>query len=200
MYSLKKSGISNNCFDDVTPHSSSIHVTIALIYHARREDFVISKSSNSVNCILPEKSRIKIKFLVKLKQSVLKTFKILTDVYGDETLAGEHVFEWHKRFLGGRDSVEDDEHAESTRADWKYTRIYNFQRRLRVLVEKCRIDSSHLLKWGTHFTSGEEVQGLLLKVLPNTSFHNCYQHWQHRMQEYVNAEGNYFEGDIVPEN
>ncbi|GFW76376.1 hypothetical protein TNCV_1581551 [Trichonephila clavipes] len=27
-------------------------------------------------------------------------------------------------------------------AGWKYTRIYNPQRRLRVLVEKCRIDSS----------------------------------------------------------
>ncbi|GFW81118.1 hypothetical protein TNCV_4804861 [Trichonephila clavipes] len=29
-------------------------------------------------------------------------------------------------------------------ADWKYTRIYNPQRRLRVFVEKCRKDSSHL--------------------------------------------------------
>ncbi|GFV67805.1 hypothetical protein TNCV_2232311 [Trichonephila clavipes] len=27
-------------------------------------------------------------------------------------------------------------------ADWKYTRIYNPQRRLRVLVERCRKDSS----------------------------------------------------------
>ncbi|GFW29010.1 hypothetical protein TNCV_2355681 [Trichonephila clavipes] len=27
-------------------------------------------------------------------------------------------------------------------ADWKYTRIYNLQRRLRVLVERCRKDSS----------------------------------------------------------
>ncbi|GFX37578.1 hypothetical protein TNCV_3201021 [Trichonephila clavipes] len=30
-------------------------------------------------------------------------------------------------------------------ADWKYTRIYNPQRRLRVLVEKCRKDSSQFL-------------------------------------------------------
>ncbi|GFW77916.1 hypothetical protein TNCV_3911261 [Trichonephila clavipes] len=31
---------------------------------------------------------------------------------------------------------------EEARADWKYTRIYNPQRCLRVLVERCRKDSS----------------------------------------------------------
>ncbi|GFU95646.1 hypothetical protein TNCV_3333111 [Trichonephila clavipes] len=31
----------------------------------------------------------------------------------------------------------------SVAGDWKYTRIYNPQRRLRVLVERCRKDSSH---------------------------------------------------------
>ncbi|GFT05190.1 hypothetical protein TNCV_122521 [Trichonephila clavipes] len=31
----------------------------------------------------------------------------------------------------------------SLEADWKYMRIYNPQRRLRVLVERCRKDSSH---------------------------------------------------------
>ena len=56
---------------------------------------------------------------------------------------------------------------------------------------------------GTHFTSVEEVQAKtenLLKDLPKTSFHNCYQQWQHRMQKCVNAEGDYFEGDNVTEN
>ncbi|GFW64294.1 hypothetical protein TNCV_2415441 [Trichonephila clavipes] len=40
----------------------------------------------------------------------------------------------------------------------------------------------------------------LLKGLPNTSFQNSYQQWQHRIQKFVNAEGNYFEGDIVTKN
>ncbi|GFY03350.1 hypothetical protein TNCV_1173081 [Trichonephila clavipes] len=31
--------------------------------------------------------------------------------YGDETLSHAHVFEWYKRFSGGKDSVEDDEPA-----------------------------------------------------------------------------------------
>ncbi|GFU63180.1 hypothetical protein TNCV_3466041 [Trichonephila clavipes] len=70
---------------------------------------------NTYNCILPEKCRINMKFLVKLKKSVTKTFQILTEAYGDETLYREHVFKWHKRFSGRRDSVEDDERAGCSR-------------------------------------------------------------------------------------
>ncbi|GFW24547.1 hypothetical protein TNCV_2404121 [Trichonephila clavipes] len=63
------------------------------------------------NCILSEKCRINIKFLVKLKKSDMKTFRILTEAYGDETLSRAHVFERHKGFSGARDSVEEDERA-----------------------------------------------------------------------------------------
>ncbi|GFS81255.1 hypothetical protein TNCV_1224651 [Trichonephila clavipes] len=57
------------------------------------------------------KCRINIKFLVKLKKSAPKIFQILTEAHGDETLSYEHEFEWHKRFSGGGDNVEDVEHA-----------------------------------------------------------------------------------------
>ncbi|GFW45305.1 hypothetical protein TNCV_4734121 [Trichonephila clavipes] len=60
---------------------------------------------------MPEKGRINIKFLVKLKKSATKTFQILTEVYGDETLSSAHVFKWYKRHSGGRVSVKDDEPA-----------------------------------------------------------------------------------------
>ncbi|GFY24183.1 hypothetical protein TNCV_1012361 [Trichonephila clavipes] len=50
-------------------------------------------------------------FLVKLKKSATKTFQILTETYGDETLSRVDVFEWYKRFPKGRISVEDDEPA-----------------------------------------------------------------------------------------
>ncbi|GFV38062.1 hypothetical protein TNCV_872691 [Trichonephila clavipes] len=60
---------------------------------------------------LPEKCRINNKFLVKLKKSATKTFKTLTEAYGDKTLSRAHVFERHKWFSGGRDTVEDDELA-----------------------------------------------------------------------------------------
>jgi hypothetical protein len=34
---------------------------------------------------------------------------LLCEVYGADTLSRERVFEWHRRFLGGREDVEDDE-------------------------------------------------------------------------------------------
>ncbi|GFX84702.1 hypothetical protein TNCV_725091 [Trichonephila clavipes] len=43
--------------------------------------------------------------------SAPKKFQILTEAYGDKTLSYAHVFEWHKWFSGGRDSVVDDERA-----------------------------------------------------------------------------------------
>ncbi|GFW86696.1 hypothetical protein TNCV_4334801 [Trichonephila clavipes] len=54
-----------------------------------------------------EKCRFSIKFLKKLKKSATKTFQILTEAYRNETLFREHVFEWYKKFSGGRVSVED---------------------------------------------------------------------------------------------
>ncbi|GFV10826.1 putative transposable element [Trichonephila clavipes] len=45
------------------------------------------------------------------KKSATKTFQILTKAYGDQTLSRTHVFQWYKRFSGGRVSVEDDKPA-----------------------------------------------------------------------------------------
>ncbi|GFU23095.1 hypothetical protein TNCV_3515411 [Trichonephila clavipes] len=41
----------------------------------------------------------------------MKTFQILTDVCGDETLSRAHVFEWYKWISGERLSVWNDETA-----------------------------------------------------------------------------------------
>ncbi|GFV47052.1 protein GVQW3 [Trichonephila clavipes] len=71
----------------------------------------IAALSELVKLYSPEKCRINIKFLVKLKKSATETFQILIETYGDETLSREHVFEWYKRFSGGRVSGEDDEPA-----------------------------------------------------------------------------------------
>ncbi|GFT30209.1 hypothetical protein TNCV_3466741 [Trichonephila clavipes] len=51
--------------------------------------------------------------------------------------------------------------ADPSKADWKYTRIYNPQRRLRVLVERCRKDSSQVEIVKTGF-SARHVFGLIL--------------------------------------
>jgi hypothetical protein len=51
--------------------------------------------------------RVNIKFLVKLKKSTTATFQLLTEAYGEDCVSCACVFEWHKRFSEGRESVKD---------------------------------------------------------------------------------------------
>ena len=59
------------------------------------------------NCRMTIEQRINIKFCVNLKNSD-ETLKMLRDVYGDSSMSRTRVFEWHKRFVEGREDVEDD--------------------------------------------------------------------------------------------
>ena len=53
---------------------------------------------------------VNIKFLVKLKKSDKETFQLLTEVYGEDCTSRACMFEWHKQFSEGRESVKDDDH------------------------------------------------------------------------------------------
>jgi hypothetical protein len=53
--------------------------------------------------------RVNIKFLVKLKKSAMETFQLLTEAYSEDCMSRARVFEWHKRFSEGRESVIDDD-------------------------------------------------------------------------------------------
>jgi hypothetical protein len=53
--------------------------------------------------------QVNIKFLVKLKKSVTETFQFVTEAYGEDCMPRACVFEWHKRFSEGRESVKDDD-------------------------------------------------------------------------------------------
>ncbi|GFT49205.1 hypothetical protein TNCV_2860431 [Trichonephila clavipes] len=68
----------------------------------------------------PRNCRISIKFLEK--KLATKTFQILAKAYGDKNFPA-YVFEWYKRFSGGRVSVEDDEPAERPRLNITKTLI-----------------------------------------------------------------------------
>ena len=46
---------------------------------------------------------------MKLKKSAKETFQLLTEAYGEDCMSRAHVFEWHKRFLEGGESVKDDD-------------------------------------------------------------------------------------------
>ncbi|KAG5346730.1 SETMR methyltransferase, partial [Acromyrmex charruanus] len=52
--------------------------------------------------------RAVIKFNTKLGKSASETFRSMQQVYGSQCLGRTAVFEWHKRFLEGRETLEDD--------------------------------------------------------------------------------------------
>jgi len=49
-----------------------------------------------------------IKFCVKLNENATETYEKLRRAYGEHALSRTHVFRWHKAFLDGRESVEDE--------------------------------------------------------------------------------------------
>lgn len=51
---------------------------------------------------------------------------------------------------------------------------------------------------GTHFQTVDDVKmktAELLKGLTENDWQHCFQEWQRRMQQCIDAEGSYFEGD-----
>ena len=53
--------------------------------------------------------RYAIKFCFKLGKSATETFGMLQTAFGASCMNRASVFEWHKRFKEGRESVRDDE-------------------------------------------------------------------------------------------
>ena len=56
-----------------------------------------------------EEQRVGIKFCCKINFSATKTVELIQKAYGDAALSRKTIFEWHKRFREGRESVKDDE-------------------------------------------------------------------------------------------
>ena len=80
-----------------------------------------------------EEQRVAIKFCCKVDFSATKPVELIQKAYGDAALSRTTIFEWHKRFREGKESVKDDErrwsaHKKSNR--WQHhRRRQNGQRR-----------------------------------------------------------------------
>ena len=59
--------------------------------------------------------RYAIKFCFKLGKTVTETYGILQTAYGPSCMNRSSVFQWHKRFKEGRESVRDDERCGRSR-------------------------------------------------------------------------------------
>ena len=53
--------------------------------------------------------RYAIKFCFKLGKNATETYRMLQTAFGESCMNRATVFEWHKRFKEGRESVRDDE-------------------------------------------------------------------------------------------
>ena len=63
----------------------------------------------NLNMRTPLKERCAIKFCFKLGKNATETYGILLTAFGASCMNRASVFEWHKRFKEGRESVRDDE-------------------------------------------------------------------------------------------
>ena len=58
-----------------------------------------------------EEQRMAVKFCCKVDFSTTKAVELIQKAYGDAALSRTTIFEWHKRFREGRESVKDDERS-----------------------------------------------------------------------------------------
>ena len=61
--------------------------------------------------VVKEEQRVAIKFCCKVNFSATKTVELIQKAYGDAALSRTTIFEWHKRFREGRESVKEDERS-----------------------------------------------------------------------------------------
>jgi len=85
---------------------------------------------------------------VKLGKSVTEAYNLLKKVYGDERLSRTQVFEWFKRFKGGREKNGDDQrpgHPSTSKTDANIEKVGEIVRRncclsIRAVAELINID------------------------------------------------------------
>ena len=85
---------------------------------------------------------------MKLGKSVTEAYNLLKKVYGDERLSRTQVFEWFKRFKGGREKNGDDQrpgHPSTSKTDANIEKVGEIVRRncclsIRAVAELINID------------------------------------------------------------
>ena len=53
---------------------------------------------------------------------------------------------------------------------------------------------------GTHFQNSDAIKTAVtkdLRAIPENSFQECVEAWQRRLEKCIQAQGNYFEGDML---
>jgi hypothetical protein len=96
--------------------------------------------------------QVNIKFCVKLGETATESLQLLHDAYGDEALCQVQVFVWHRWFVSGRVSVEDDTRScwpSSSCSEDNMARIRDHTVTVCMLVDALNISKSicHQILW-----------------------------------------------------
>jgi len=121
--------------------------------------------------------RVNIKFCVKLGKTATETLQLLRDAYGDEALSRARVFEWHRRFVLGRVSVEDDTRSgrpSSLRNEDNVVRIRDMIMKDRTVTVRMLADALHINKSTCHQILREDLgkRKLNARLVPHALTHD----------------------------
>ena len=100
------------------------------------------------------------KCCVKLGKTATETLQLLRDAYGDEALSRARVFGWHRRFVVGRVSVEDDTRSSrpsSSRNEDNVVRIRDMIREDCTVTVRMLGDALHVNKSTCHQILREDL-------------------------------------------
>ncbi|GFW79016.1 protein GVQW3 [Trichonephila clavipes] len=105
--------------------------------------------------------RVVIKFDIKFGKSALETYQLVKQVYDGYCLSRSNVFEWYRRFLNGRDTIDCDQRSGrpiSSRTPEIIEKVRNFVTNdhcatLRLIEDslstiKKRFETSYMKIWG----------------------------------------------------
>jgi AraC-like DNA-binding protein len=104
---------------------------------------------------------------VKLGKTATETLQLLRDAYGDEALSWARVFGWHRRFVLGMMSMEDDTRSgrpSSSRNEDNVIRIRDMKREDRTVTVRMLADALHISKSTCHQILRENLGKQKLKA------------------------------------
>jgi len=90
-----------------------------------------------------QEQHVCIKFCVKLRRNGAETFEMLRTAFGEQCLSRARIFEWHKRFKEGRDSVDDSPRSGSptrSKTDGCVARVRELIRANRHLIHELSVE------------------------------------------------------------
>ena len=98
-----------------------------------------------------------IKFCVKLGRNGAETFEMLRTAFGEQCLSRDRIFEWHKRFEEGRDSVDDDDPRSGRPKTSKNWRLFCECAREQIRANRCLRIRELSVKVGVSYGASQAI-------------------------------------------